>query len=103
MCNYSDPTTSANAVLEIATTPGLSASLLKTTADAQASAQQVTPTALPGIGDAAYQWVLNDASTNVSHVATTTLIFSVGTTLIDITAEATPAHVQALAHAVLQG
>ena len=56
--------------------------------------------AVPGFGDAAYLFTLKDASTNASGIATTVMLIEVGSTLIDITAQATPAHTEALAHAI---
>jgi hypothetical protein len=100
-CNDNDPNTSANAVLGFSKAPGLTLAVLKSTADGQASAQSVTASPVSGLGDGAYLFTLNDASTNSSGVATTTLLIKSGATLVDITAEATPAQVQALGHALV--
>ncbi len=62
---------------------------------------KVTASPISGFGDAAYTFTLNDAGTNASGIATTIMVIQVGSTLVDITAEATPAHVQALAHVIL--
>jgi hypothetical protein len=70
-------------------------------ADSQAGAQQVTAHAISGFGTAAYIFTLNNGSTNASGIATTIMLIQSGSTLIDLTAEATPAHVQALAHVIL--
>lgn len=102
ICTYNDPSTSANLVLGFSNVAGLNAATLKSTADSQASAQQVTASAISGFGDAAYTFTMNDASTNASGIATTVMLVQVGSTLVDITAQATPAHVQALAHVVLE-
>ncbi len=100
-CNYSDPSTSANLVIVFSKEAGLSAAVLKTVADSQASAQKVTARPISGFGDAAYTFTLNDAGTNASGIATTIMLIQAGTTLLDLTAEATPAHVQALARVIL--
>jgi hypothetical protein len=100
-CNYSDPSTSANLVIVFSKEAGLSAAVLKTVADSQASAQNVTARPISGFGDAAYTFTLNDASTNAAGIATTIMLIQVGTTLLDLTAEATPAHVQALARVIV--
>lgn len=100
-CNYSDPSTSANLVIGITKASGLNAATLKSTADSAASASKATASPVSGFGDAAYIIAADDASTNASGIATTAMLIKVGSTLVDITAEATPAQVQALAHVVL--
>ena len=101
-CNYNDPNTSANLVLGFSKATGITDAALKTTAQSQASAQNVTASPVAGLGDAAYLFSLHDASTNASGVATTVLLVRVGSTLIDITAEATPAEVEALGHVLVK-
>jgi len=101
VCNYADPTTGANLVLLFQSNSGTSASTLKIVADSQASAQKTTATAVSGFGSAAYVFTLDDASTNASGVATTNMFILDGSTLIDITAEATVAQVKAVARYVL--
>lgn len=102
-CNYSDPTTGANLVILTSPAPGASASasVLKSVANSQAQAQNTTATPISGFGSAAYISTLHDASSNSSGVATTLMMILDGSKLVDITAEATPAQVQAIAHYVL--
>jgi hypothetical protein len=100
-CSYDDPNTSANAVLGFAKTPGLTAAVLKSTADSQASAQGASVSPLSGLGDGAYIFTLKDGGTNSSGVATTILIIQSGSTLVDITAQASPAQVDALGHVLV--
>ena len=100
-CNYSDPNTSANLVLGFSKATGITAAVLKTTAQSQASAQGVTPSSVAGLGDAAYLFTMHDANTNASGVATTVLLIQVGSTLVDITAEASPSGVEALGHVLV--
>ena len=101
LCSYNDTTSGANLVIEFASAPGVTASVLETAADAAASAYSVTPSSISGFGDAAYIFTGNDASTNASGVATTVLTILDGSEEIDITAELTPAEVQAVATYVL--
>jgi hypothetical protein len=101
MCSYSDPATGANLVIMFSPASGTSASALKIVADSQANAQHVTAAPVSGFGTAAYTFTLADAGTNSSGVATTILIILDGSKLIDITAQATVAQVQAIARYVL--
>jgi hypothetical protein len=100
-CNYSNPTTGANLVLEYEKIPGASASILKTTAQSQAKAQGVSAKSISGYGSAAYITTLHDAGTNSDGIATTILEYLDGSTFVDITAEATPTSVKAIAHYLL--
>lgn len=103
LCNYNDPTTGANVVIEFASVSGASAtaSALKIAADSQASAENTTTSAVSGLGNAAYITTLKDASTNSDGVATTILEMLDGSKLIDITAENTVAQVEAIARYLL--
>jgi hypothetical protein len=90
-------------VIEFTSVSGASASAsaLKIAADSQANAEKTTAVAVSGLGNAAYSFTLNDAGTNSSGVATTSLEVLDGSKLIDITAEATVAQVDAIARYVL--
>jgi hypothetical protein len=101
-CNYSNPNTSANAVLGFSKATGITTAVLKLTAQSQARAQHVTASPVAGLGDAAYMFTLPDASANPSGVATTVLLIKSGSTLVDITAEASPAQVKALGHILVK-
>jgi hypothetical protein len=101
-CNYSDPNTSANAVLGFSKATGITAAVLKSTAQSQAQAQNVKASPVSGLGDAAYSFTLTDASSNASGVATTVLLVKSGSTLVDITAEASPTQVEALGHVLVK-
>jgi hypothetical protein len=101
LCNYSDSKTGANLVLMFSPASGTSASTLKTVADMQAKSQNTTAASVSGFGAAAYIFTLADARTNASHVATTMLMILDGSQLINITAQATVAQVQAVARYVL--
>ena len=101
MCSYSDPATGANLVMMFSPASGTSASTLKIVADSQANAQHVTAVPVSGVGTAAYTFTLADVGTNSSGVATTILMILDGSTLINITAQATVAQVQAIARYVL--
>jgi hypothetical protein len=101
MCSYSDPATGANLEIGFSPASGTSASTLKTVADSQANAQKRTAAPVSGFGAAAYTYTLADASTNSSGVATTVLMILDGSRLINITAEATVAQVQAIARYVV--
>jgi hypothetical protein len=81
--------------------PGASAGVLKTTAQTEAKAQGVSAKSISGYGSAAYISTLKDASTNSSGVATTVLEYLDGSTFVDITAQATPANVESVAHYLL--
>jgi hypothetical protein len=102
LCNYSDSKTGANLVLMFSpAASGTSASTLKMVMDMQAKAQNTTAAPVSGLGAAAYMFTLADARTNASHVATTMLMILDGSQLINITAQATFAQVQAVARYVL--
>jgi hypothetical protein len=73
VCTYEND--SVNLVLSFAPPTGVTATVLKQVVDAQAQAQGVTDSAVGGIGTSAYIFTLNDAATNTSHVATSTLGF----------------------------
>ena len=88
-------------MIEVESAPGTTASALQVAAGAAAEAFNVTPSAVSGLGDAAYIYTGDDASTNASGVATTGLEVLDGSELIDVTAELTPAEVQAVASYVL--
>jgi hypothetical protein len=62
-----------NLVLSFAPPAAVTATVLKEVIDAQAHAQGVSDSAISGVGTSAYIFTLNDAATNTSHVATTTL------------------------------
>ena len=100
-CNYDDPTTSVNFVIVLSPAAGTSASELKSVVQSEASTQKATAARLSGFGSAAYMFTLNDASTNVSGVATTSLTILDGSKLINITAEATVVQVKAVARILL--
>jgi hypothetical protein len=101
LCNYSDSKTGANLVLMFSPASGTSASTLKMVVDMQAKAQNTTAAPVSGFGTAAYIFTLADARTNANHVATTMLMVLDGSQLINITAQATVAQVQAVARYVL--
>lgn len=98
--SYADPTTGANLVILLTPAPGTSASTLESVADCQDTAQDTTAAPVSCFGDAAYIFTLADASTNSRGVATTVMMVQDCSKLIDITAEATGAQVQAVAHYV---
>jgi hypothetical protein len=100
-CNYDDPTTSVNFVIVLTPAAGTTASELKSVSQGEASAEKATAAPLSGFGNAAYIFTLDDASTNASGVATTSLSILDGSKLIDITAEATVAQVKAVARLLL--
>jgi hypothetical protein len=101
LCNYSDAKTGANLVIMFSPASGSTASTLKTVADIQANAQHTTAAPVPGLGSAAFMFTLADARTTASHVATTMLMILDGSNLINITAQATAAQVQAIARYIL--
>lgn len=101
MCSYSDPATGANLVIGFSPASGTSASGLKIAADSQANALNRTAAPVSGFGAAAYTYTLADASSNSSGVATTVLMILDGSKLINITAQASVAQVQAIARYVL--
>jgi hypothetical protein len=100
-CNYSDPTTGANLVITATTEAGVTAATIQAVANSQAAAQGVTATSVSGLGDAAFAFTLNDASTNSTHVATTSIEFIQGSNVLDITAEATLAQIEAAGHLLI--
>jgi len=101
LCNYNNPDSGANVVIIFASFPGGTPALLQGAIQSQAQAQKVNSVAVPGLGDAAYMFTQNDAGTNSSGVATTLLGVLVGSENFDITAEATPAQVEAVARLIL--
>jgi len=101
LCNYNNPDSGANVVIVFASFPGGSPALLQGAIQSEAQAQKVNAVAVPGLGDAAYMFTQNDASTNSSGVATTLLGVLVGSENFDITAEATPAQVETIARDLL--
>jgi hypothetical protein len=103
VCNYNNPTTGANVVMDYTSVSGAAATAgaLKIAADSQASAQKAKASAVSGLGNAAYITTLNDGSTNSDGVATTILEILDGSKFIDITAENTVAQVEALARYLL--
>ena len=101
LCNYNDPTSGATLVIEVESAPGTSDSALQIAASAGASAFNVTATSVSGLGDAAYIFTGDDASTNASGVATTGLEVLDGSELVDVTAGLTPAAVESVASYVL--
>jgi hypothetical protein len=100
-CNFTNG--SSVVVVGVVPFPGGTSSALETGIASQAQAQGVKSVAVPGFGSAAYMFTLNDASTNASGVATTTLAILAGTNDVDITAQATTAQVEAIARDMLAG
>ena len=95
-CTY----TGGTDVLVVLFTPavGINGTALKIAMDSQAKAQNATDHAVPGLGDAAYEfsWTADgNVQTIVAMVA-----HSVD---IDITSQASPAQTEALAHDILGG
>ncbi len=100
-CTYSDTTSGANLVIVATTEPGVTASTVQAVVQSQAAAQHVTSSPVSGLGDAAFTMTLNDAATNALHVGTTIVEFIQGSNVIDITAEASLADVEAVGHLLL--
>jgi hypothetical protein len=101
-CNFTNAS-GGNVVVGVVPFPGGTSSALGTAIASQAQAEGVKAVAVPGLGSAAYLFTLNDASTNSSGVATTTLAILTGTNDVDITAQATTAQVEAIARDMLAG
>jgi len=70
-CVYAND--SVNLVMSFAPSASVTATVLKQVVDAQAHAQGVSDSPVSGIGTAAYIFTMNDAATNSTHVATTTI------------------------------
>lgn len=100
-CNYNNPTTGANVVVAVGPSHGITPAELKKVADSSAQAEGVSATALSGYGQVAYLTTLDDASTNSDGVATSIIEMVAGSHFYDITAEATPTQVEAIAHYLL--
>lgn len=100
-CTYSDPTDGANLVISATTEVGVSASTIQAVAQSQAAAQGVTASSVSGLGDAAFSFTLNDSATNFDHIDTTSVEFIQGSNVIDITAEATLAQIEAAGHLLI--
>lgn len=97
VCNFNDTTSGANVAIDFTSAPGTTAGAMQTAFESQAKAQNVTATAVPGVGDAAFIFTLDDASTNASGVATSTMEILAGSELIALSGEVTAAQMEALA------
>jgi hypothetical protein len=100
-CTYSDATDGANLVITATTEVGVTASTIQAVAQSQAAAQGVTASSVSGLGDAAFSFTLNDSATNFDHIDTTSVEFIQGSSVIDITAEATLAQIEAVGHLLI--
>jgi hypothetical protein len=100
-CTYSDSTDGANLVITATTEVGVTASTIQAVAQSQAAAQGVTASSVSGLGDAAFSFTLNDSATNFDHIDTTSVEFIQGSNVIDITAEATLAQIEAAGHLLI--
>ncbi|HEV2640793.1 MAG TPA: hypothetical protein VGX23_37090 [Actinocrinis sp.] len=102
LCTYSDAADD-NLVIIFAPLPSGTTGALKLAMDSQAQAQNVPDNPVPGLGDAAFAFTMNDGSTNPDKVNTTTLAVLVGSEDVDITATAPVAKVEALARSIIGG
>jgi hypothetical protein len=97
-CNYNNTSSGATLVIIFAPAKGITTTLLKSVVAGQASAQNATPTAVTGLGSAAYIFTEpGSAATNINHVASTDLSILAGSELIDLTGPITAAHLEAAA------
>jgi hypothetical protein len=100
-CTYEDSSTGANLVIVGTSEAGVTAATVQAVVQSQAAAQHVTASSVSGLGSAAFTFTLNDAANNVLHVDTTVVEFIQGSNILDITAEATLAQVEAVGHLLL--
>jgi hypothetical protein len=98
LCNYNVTSSGVNVVIEITASQGITASDLQSAFDSQAKAQKATAVAVPGLGDAAYMFTIDDASTNVDGIATTNIELLDGSEIIDLDGDVAATHMQAVAH-----
>jgi hypothetical protein len=100
-CDYNDPDSGANLVIEIAPANGITPAGLQVamTAEAKGSTGKATP--VSGIGSAAYIFTENDASTN-SNGDPTALVGAVSSTLyVVVVAPLPPADLEAVTRLAL--
>jgi len=100
-CSYSDPSTGANLTIGISAATGMSASLVQTTLDDQATSTGGKAQPVSGIGTAAYLLTENDANTNSSGVATSLVGAITSTRFVIVVGELSPAGVEAVTRLVL--
>lgn len=100
-CTYEDSATGANLVIVGTSEAGVTAATVQAVVQSEAAAQHVTASSVSGLGSAAFTFTLNDAATNALHVDTTVVEFIQGSNILDITAEATPAQVEAVGQLLL--
>jgi hypothetical protein len=101
-CDYDNQTTSVTFIIAITKVPGLTPSALKAVYASQAKAQKVPDQADPGLGDAAYSFTQDDASTNASGKPTAVLGILFGDTQIAMTGEVSLGGMETLAAAMLK-
>ena len=97
VCNYNDTSSGVSVVVDFTNQPTATPATVQTVMASQAAAQKATLVPVAGIGAAAYLFTLDNASANVSGVATSTIQLLAGTEVISIVAEATVARTEALA------
>jgi hypothetical protein len=101
-CDYADKATSVTMVMSITKVPGLTRAALKSAYAAEAKAARVPYQADPGLGDAAFSFTQNDASTNASGKPTAVLGILSGDTQLAMTGEVSLGGMETLASEMLK-
>lgn len=100
-CDYNDPNSGANLVIEIAPANGITPAGLQVAMAAESKGATGKATPVSGIGSAAYIFTENDASTN-SNGDPTALVGAVSSTLyVVVVAPLSPAEIEAVARLAL--
>jgi hypothetical protein len=97
LCDYDAVTSGENLAVVFNQAGPVTASLFGTVMSEQAKSANVTASPLPGLGQAAFIFTAKDASTNVDHVASTTIGVFAGSEYVFLTGTLTPPKIEAVA------
>ena len=101
-CNYNNESSGNNLVIVISPANAMTPALVQTAANSEASAQNTSASAVSGLGTAAFIFTIpGSAGGSTNNIATTNLSILAGSELIDLTGPMTQAHIEAVAHLVV--
>jgi hypothetical protein len=103
MCSYADPATHAALTIQISDAPGITEAQVQYQAQSSAQAQGAYARTVDGIGDDAFEFTLDDASSNPDGVATATVIVLAGSSEITVAGQVAPSAAEAVATLVAAG
>jgi hypothetical protein len=101
LCDYNATATGTDVVATVTPDNGVSVGTFQTVISTEAKAQHVDVKPLGGYGQAAYTYVLNDASTNSDHTATTTIGIYNGSDYVILTGTLALSKIEAVARLFL--